>query len=42
MTSDVEDRNLDNFIYFLRNRIRSIGSTAILKTVRGIGYQLIT
>lgn len=42
ITSDVEDRNLDNFIYFLRNRIRSIGSTAILKTVRGIGYQLIT
>ena len=39
--SDVEDRNLDNFIYFLRNRIRSIESTVILKTVRGIGYQLV-
>ncbi|MDD2959479.1 MAG: response regulator transcription factor, partial [Lachnospiraceae bacterium] len=39
--SDVEDRNLDNFIYFLRNRIRSIGSTAVLKTIRGTGYQLV-
>lgn len=41
MTSDVENGNLDNFIYFLRNRIRSVGSTVVLKTVRGIGYQLI-
>lgn len=39
--SDVEDRNLDNFIYFLRNRMRSLQSSAVLKTVRGIGYQLV-
>lgn len=40
-SSDVEDRNLDNFIYFLRSRIRSVGSSAVLKTVRGTGYQLV-
>lgn len=39
--SDVEARNLDNFIYFLRSRIRSVGSAAVLKTVRGTGYQLV-
>lgn len=37
--ADIEEGNLDNFIYFLRNRIRSLGSTAVLKTVRGTGYQ---
>lgn len=40
-SSDVEERNLDNFIYFLRSRIRSIESAAVLKTIRGIGYQLV-
>ena len=38
--ADVEEGNLDNYIYFLRRRLRSVGSTVSLKTVRGIGYQL--
>ena len=36
----VEDGNLDNYIHFLRRRIRSVGSRTELKTVRGIGYRL--
>lgn len=38
--SDVEDGNLDNYIYFLRRRLKSLGSTARIVTVRGIGYRL--
>lgn len=40
LDSDVEDGNLDNYIHFLRRRLKSIDSTLSLKTVRGIGYQL--
>lgn len=38
--AEVEDGNLDNYIYFLRRRLKSVKSTLQLKTVRGIGYQL--
>ena len=38
--AEVEDGNLDNYIYFLRRRLRSVQSSLQLKTVRGIGYQL--
>lgn len=38
--AEVEDGNLDNYIYFLRRRLKSVKSTIHLKTVRGIGYQL--
>lgn len=40
LDSDVEDGNLDNYIHFLRRRLKSVGSTLVLKTVRGVGYQL--
>lgn len=36
----VEDGNLDNYIYFLRRRLKSVKSGLQLKTIRGIGYQL--
>lgn len=36
----VEDGNLDNYIYFLRKRLRSVGSTAKIETMRGLGYRL--
>lgn len=36
----VEEGNLDNYIYFLRRRLRSVGSVLEIKTVRGVGYQL--
>ena len=38
--AEVEDGNLDNYIYFLRRRLRSVQSAMQLKTVRGVGYQL--
>jgi DNA-binding response OmpR family regulator len=38
--SYVTDGNLDNFICFLRKRLKSIHSHATLKTVRSVGYQL--
>ena len=39
--AEVEDGNLDNYIYFLRRRLKSVQSAVQLKTVRGIGYQLV-
>ena len=38
--TDVEEGNLDNYIYFLRRRLKSVGSRIQLKTVRGIGYRM--
>lgn len=38
--SEVEDGNLDNYIYFLRRRLRSVDNRLELKAVRGVGYQL--
>lgn len=40
--SDVEAGNLDNYIYFLRRRIRAVGSRTVLRTVRCVGYLLET
>lgn len=40
LESDVEEGNLDNYIHFLRRRLRSVGSQTSLKTVRGVGYTL--
>lgn len=36
----VEDGNVDNYIYFLRKRLRELGCPMILKTVYGTGYRL--
>ena len=38
--SEVTDSNLDNFICFLRKRLKTVKSKASLKTVRGVGYRL--
>lgn len=38
--SEVEDGNLDNYIHFLRRRLRTIQSNLQVKTVRGVGYVL--
>lgn len=38
--ADVESGNLDNYIHFLRRRLKSVGSTLELQTARGIGYRL--
>ena len=38
--SSVTDSNLDNFISFLRKRLKLVNSNATLKTVRAVGYRL--
>lgn len=38
--SFVTDGNLDNFICFLRKRLKAIHSQATIRTVRSVGYQL--
>lgn len=39
--SDVEEGNLDNYIYFVRRRLKAVGSRLKLRTIRGIGYCLL-
>lgn len=36
----VEDGNVDNYVYFVRRRLRALGSRACLRSVHGVGYQL--
>lgn len=36
----VEDGNLDNYIHFLRRRLKNTGSRLTLQTIRGIGYRM--
>lgn len=40
MDTDVEEGNLDNYIHFLRRRLKTVGSTVRIRTVRGIGYRM--
>lgn len=39
-SSEVEEGNLDNYIYFLRRRLKSLGAPVKLITVHGVGYRL--
>ncbi len=39
-STEVEDGNVDNYIHFLRKRLRELGCTARIKTVYGTGYRL--
>lgn len=38
--SEVENGNLDNYIHFLRRRLKGVGSSLQIKTVWGVGYGL--
>lgn len=40
LSSEVEEGNLDNYIYFLRRRLKSLDAPVKLTTVHGIGYRL--
>ena len=35
----VEDGNLDNYIHFLRRRLRTVGSGLKIETIRSVGYR---
>lgn len=38
--AEVEEGNLDNYMYFIRRRLKSVSSTVAVSTVRGVGYRL--
>ncbi len=38
--TEVEDGNLDNYIFFLRRRLTALSSSVKIRTVRGVGYRL--
>lgn len=38
--SDVEMRNIDNFVFLVRRRLKQVGSRSVIRTVRGFGYRL--
>lgn len=40
VSSEVEDGNVDNYIHFLRKRLRELGCKASIKTIYGAGYRL--
>lgn len=40
LDSQVEERNIDNFVYLVRRRLKNVGSTLRLSAVRGFGYRL--
>lgn len=40
MEFEVEEGNLDNYIHFLRRRLKTVGSHMAITTARGIGYWL--
>ena len=39
-SSEVEDGNVDNYIHFLRKRLRELDCKVGIKTVYGVGYRL--
>lgn len=38
--AEVEEGNLDNYIHFIRRRLKTVESHVHLKTIRGVGYRL--
>jgi DNA-binding response OmpR family regulator len=38
--SEVEEGNLDTYVYFLRRHLKSLYSKVVVKTVHGLGYHL--
>lgn len=36
----VEDGNLDNYIYFIRRRLKAAGGGAVIRTIHGVGYRM--
>lgn len=37
---EVEEGNVDNYIYFIRRRLKCVSTQVSLKTIRGVGYRL--
>ena len=39
--AEIEDCSLDSYISFVRRRLIAVGSRAVLRTVRGVGYRFL-
>ncbi len=39
--AEVEDGNMDSYIYFLRRRLKAVGAIVELATKRGVGFMLV-
>ena len=39
-SSEVEEGNLDNYIYFIRRRLSTLKAPVRIVTVHGVGYRL--
>jgi DNA-binding response OmpR family regulator len=40
MDSFVDDGNIDNYIFFVRRRLKAIDTKVCIKTIHGVGYRL--
>ena len=40
VSSDIEEGNLDNYVYFLRRRFKALKAPVKLATVHGVGYRM--
>ena len=40
VSSDIEEGNLDNYVYFLRRRFKALKAPVKLTTVHGVGYRM--
>ena len=38
--AEIEEGNLDNYIHFIRRRLKSTSASVSIRTIRGIGYQM--
>lgn len=38
--SEIDEGNLENYIYFIRRRLRALNAPAQIKTVHGVGYRM--
>ncbi len=39
---EIEEGNLDNYVYFIRRRLKAVGSNMHIRTIRGTGYILLS
>lgn len=40
MDADVEEGNIDNYVYFLRRRLKALPTKVCITTIHGIGYRM--
>lgn len=39
-TTDVEEGNLDNYLYFIRRRLHAVANNITIRNIRGIGFRM--